>query len=415
LAKFYGNTNAAEKIFAAYNSSGEVAPRLVRRFGITEGNRQTLSLGMTLDELAHPEKYGAIEDLWLSQAPPGERLDEYVKKEWNHEAHIGETPESIIAEVLSFSSNAVAEADAVEKLVTKNHDEFERLRNDTRCIQAMAHSYTAKVRAAELVLRYDYSHDIHDMERAEKFLAESLENYRKLAALTTPTYHYANSMQTSQRKIPVPGGVRGGAGTNYLWSQLVPLYERELADFQTHLAELKGNANTNVTNHSIQPLSAAQFKLISTNAETYRAAAGAKVFTDENFAIQKLAPELNGLTGIRFSHEAAKAGHYQPIEFEAEEPVQVLVGYFKSTQPSWLQVPQLETAAQADERGGVDTVIENAATISDCPAVDIHAFRFDAGRQKLEPFGRGSFVIFGVVPQSAPINKRDANEGNSAP
>jgi hypothetical protein len=416
LASVYGNTNAAEKIFAAYNAAGEVAPRLVRRFGITEGNRQTLSLGMTLDQLVRPDKYGAIEDLWLSQAPAGERLGEYVKKEWNHEPHTGETPESIISEVLSYSSNAVAAADAAEKLVTKNRDEFERLRNDTRCIQAMAQNYAAKVRAAEWVLRYDYSHDIHDMEQAGKFLAESFVDYEKLTALTSPTYHYANSMQTSQRKIPVPGGIRGGAGTNFLWSQLVPMYQKELQDFQTHLAQLKGNANTAVTDESaIKPWPAAQFKLISKNAETYQVKAGAKVFSDEKFAIQKIAPELSGQIGIRISHETAKAGGYQPIEFEASEPVQVLAGYFKSPQAGWLQVPQLETAAQADERGGVDTVIENAAMISDCPNVDIHAFRFDAGRQKLELIGKGSFVILGVVPQSTSLNKRDAHLGSTAP
>ena len=107
LAEFYGNTNAAEKILEAYDDSGEVAPRLIRRFGITEGNRQTLLLGMTLDQLVNPARYGAIEDLWLSQAPPGERLDEFVKREWNHEPHIGETPDSIISEVLDYSSNAV--------------------------------------------------------------------------------------------------------------------------------------------------------------------------------------------------------------------------------------------------------------------------------------------------------------------
>ena len=146
LAAFYGNTNAAAKILDAYNAAGEVAPRLIRRFGITEGNRQTLSLGMTLDQLVNPDKYGAIEDLWLSQSPPGERLDEYVKKEWNHEPHIGETPESIIAEVLNESSNAVMAADAADPLVTNNRDEFERLRNDTHCIQAMAENYSAKVR-----------------------------------------------------------------------------------------------------------------------------------------------------------------------------------------------------------------------------------------------------------------------------
>jgi hypothetical protein len=89
--------------------------------------------------------------------------------------------------------------------------------------------------------------------------------------------------------------------------------------------------------------------------------------------------------------------------------VQVLVGYFKSTQKEWLQVPQLEFAAQADERGGMDTVIENAATISDCPGVDIHAFRFDGGRQKLDLIGKGSFVVLGIVPQAATLERRDAH------
>jgi hypothetical protein len=238
LAEFYGNTNAAEKILDAYNFSGEVAPRLIRRFGITEGNRQTLSLGMMLDQLVNPGKYGAIEDLWLSQAPPGERLDEFVKREWNHEPHVGETPDSIIADVLAESSNAVAAAAAAEPLVTKNHDEFERLRNDTLCIQAMAENYSAKVKAAEFVLRYNYSHDISDMENAEKFLAESFADYQRLSALASPAYQFANGMQTSQRKIPVRGG-GNGAGTNYLWSQLVPLYKTELENFQKTVAEIK--------------------------------------------------------------------------------------------------------------------------------------------------------------------------------
>ena len=91
--------------------------------------------------------------------------------------------------------------------------------------------------------------------------------------------------------------------------------------------------------------------------------------------------------------------------------MQVLVGYFDSNQKAWLQVPRLETAAQADERGGVDTVIENAAIISSSPNVNVHAFRFDAGRQKLELIGKGSFVILGVVPQSVQLEKRDSGLG----
>jgi hypothetical protein len=107
LTAFYGNQRGG-KILDAINDAGEVAPALIRRFGITEGNRQTLSLGMTLDQLVNPKRYGAIDDLWESQAPPGERLDEYVKKEWNHEPHSGETPESVIDDALTESSQAVA-------------------------------------------------------------------------------------------------------------------------------------------------------------------------------------------------------------------------------------------------------------------------------------------------------------------
>ena len=238
LAAFYGNTNAAEKILDACNLSGEVAPRLIRRFGITEGNRQTLSLGMTLDQLVNPMKYGAIEDLWLSQAPPGERLDEYVKKEWKHEPHAGETPPSIISEVLNYSARAVDAAETAAPLVTRNRDEFERLQNDVLCIRAMSRSYAEKVKAAEWVLDYGYSHDIGDLDRAESFLEQSLEDYQRLAALAEKTYRFANGMQTSQRKIPARGGIEG-VGTNYLWSQLVPLYKKELVDFQAKVAELR--------------------------------------------------------------------------------------------------------------------------------------------------------------------------------
>ena len=412
LSDFYGNTNAAEKILDACNESGEVAPRLIRRFGITEGNRQTLSLGMTLDELVDPKKYKAYDGLWLAQAPPGERLDEYVKKEWNHEPHTGETPESILREALDYSSNAVASVASISLRGLKNPEEFERLRNDTRCIQAMAETYAAKVKAAGLVLRYGYSHELGDLEQAEKYLAESFADYLNLSALASPVYHFANGMQTSQRKIPFPGGI-GGVGTNCLWSQLVPLYRKELEDFRAKVAELKrtGGQAPSGDDANVKAWPAADFKLIGTNAETYPVEVGARVFTDRNFAMQSLAPELKGLTGIRFSHEAAKKGRYQPIEFEASQPVQVLVGYFNSRNNEWLQVPDLETAAQADERGGVDTVIDNAVAISGCPNVDVHAFRYEAGKQKLELIGKGSFVVLGVVPQSVKLEKRDAAKG----
>lgn len=63
VGRFYGTTPAeAGDILEAYEQSGEIAPKLLRRFGITEGNRQTLLLGMFMSQLVNPYKYTIIRD-----------------------------------------------------------------------------------------------------------------------------------------------------------------------------------------------------------------------------------------------------------------------------------------------------------------------------------------------------------------
>lgn len=409
LAEFYGNTNAAAKILDACNDAGEIAPILIRRFGITEGNRQTLSLGMTLDQLVNPKRYGAIPDLWESQAPPGERLDEFMRKEWNQEPHAGETPESAIDEALRFSRRAVASIDSAAPDASKNRPESERLQNDIHCLRALVEFYAAKVSAAMHVLRYHYSQDTNDMKRAEGLLEGSVREFERLTKLTENTYQFANSLQTGHRKIPF-NGAANGAATNYHWSQVLPLYRKELESFRASVAELK-NGKPAASVGFTAPWPAANFRLVTTNAETYEVKVGARPFIDRQYTITALAPELNGLVGIRFSHEAAKNGRYQPIEFEVTEPVRVLIGYFQSERDLWLQVPNLDFASQADERGGIEVLIRNAAAIEACPPVNVHAFRYEPGRHKLELLGKGSFVVLGLVPQTVELKQRGAPGG----
>jgi DUF1680 family protein len=407
LAQMYGNTNAASLVLDAYNDAGECAPRLLRRFGITEGNRQTLSLGMTLDELVKPEKYRPFPELWESQSPPGERLAEYVEREWNRQPHTGETPPQIITEALDYSDRAVREIDAATPLVTQNHDEFRRLKNDVHCIRWLTEVYAQKVGAATHVLRYKLSQDIRDLDQAEFALAGSLEAYRRLADATAGTYRFANSMQTSQRKIPVSGGYRG-IGTNYHWTHLLPMYSKELQDFRMAVGQLQGTRGMTESGFIPASLRSTDFKLLSSNAEIYFVGTNVAVFSDKAWTIAGLAPELIGLRGIRFSHQAASAGRCEPIEFQVSEPVQVLIGYFRDKNPAWLQVPDLEAAAQADERGGYDPVLRNAVAIEGLPNVDVHAFRYEAGKHKLELIGKGSFIVLGIVPDSIKITPRDA-------
>ena len=81
LASFYGTTDAnADLIRKAFEQSGEIAPKLLRRFGITEGNRQCLLLGMFASQLINPYKYTVYPGFYESCGPEGEKLIEYVEK-----------------------------------------------------------------------------------------------------------------------------------------------------------------------------------------------------------------------------------------------------------------------------------------------------------------------------------------------
>ncbi|MBN2312915.1 MAG: hypothetical protein JXM79_03230 [Sedimentisphaerales bacterium] len=228
LAQIYGSEEAATHILETYNHSGLCAPMILRRFGITNGNRQTLSLGMTLDQLVNPEKYRLWPRLVDSDCPEGERLREYVEKEWKGQEHVGETPIEVIEQILRHSQAAVTEINLACGDVRMNRGEFERIRNDMLCIRAMSEYYAAKARAAMLVVRYEFSKDTADMEKALAFMEESLSHYRTLIDLTTETYDFANSLQMGIRKIPFTGS----DGQYKHWAECLGAYEKELKDFR---------------------------------------------------------------------------------------------------------------------------------------------------------------------------------------
>jgi hypothetical protein len=238
LFEFYGSKAAATHILAAYNHAGLCAPMLLRRFGITNGNRQTLSLGMTLDQLVNPSDYRLWPRLVDSDGPAGERLDTYVERQWKGQKHEGETPADVIREVISNSRRAVDQINLAQDHVRKNHEEFSRLKNDMLCIRAMSEYYAAKAQAAMSVLRYRFSRDVKDMNEALDFLQDSLDKYKELTGLTKDAYSYANSLQTGARKIPF----RGAGGAFKHWAECLSIYEKELSDFRRDLDELRVSA-----------------------------------------------------------------------------------------------------------------------------------------------------------------------------
>jgi len=407
LAEKYGcSPEQGKNILDAYEKSGEISPKILRRFGITDGNRQTMTLGMLMNELVDPEKYGLFSLLYNSEGPEGEMLSEYAAKEWKHQPHIGETPVQVANDIVAEGADAVAAINKAESSITHDKDEFGRLKNDMYCYNAMANSYAHKVNAALLVLRYKYSNDITDLEKALPELQTSLNDYKKLVDLTKDRYLYANSMQTKQRKIPVGGN----DGKNKTWAELLPYYQREYDNFKKNIDSLKSPQATAKKQERIQLVDA----VVDVKGQNfYKLSAGEHPFSDTTASIKNIAPELANLQCIKLDRNTqAKSG--TTITFTNAKPIKVLVGYFASKLPQYLQEPQLETDASANDNGQADVKIANAIQIEATPPVNVHTYSFKPGTNTLT-LGKGECLILGFVDDSATIPVYDAglsNEGN---
>jgi len=408
LAERFGCDEAhGKEILEAYEQSGEIAPKILRRFGITDGNRQTMTLGMTMGELVDPEKYGLFSLLYNSEGPEGEMLSEYALKEWKHETHKGETPVKVLNDIMDEGHKAVAAIEQSSTDIKSNKAEFGRLKNDIYCYDALAESYAHKAKAALSILRYKYSNDISDLEKALSEMQISLDQYKKLVDLTKSSYLYANSMQTGARKIPLSGK----GGKNKTWAELLPFYQQELDNFKRNLDSLK-SPQANAGEKKRTRLTSTTITLSSAD-NTYKLSPGTTVFKDTTAVVKNIAPELAGLQGIKLT-KSEQVTNGTTISFNSAKPVKVLVGFFESKEKRYLKEPQLETDASANDYGQADIKIANAIQIAGMPPVNVHTYTFGAGTNKLN-LGKGVCLVLGFVNEDANVPVYDAglsNEGN---
>ena len=406
LAERFGEGEAAARILEALNEAGECAPMLLRRFGITEGNRQTLSLGMTLDQLVHPESYGAYAGLWESHAPPGERIDVFVERELQGLPHEGETPPGVIGRVLDHSARASSAIDRAAPLVTADREEFARLRNDIHCIREMSEHYAAKVRAAIEVKRHEHDGEVEHLRSALGHLEESVEAYRRLEARTRDTYRYANSLQIGHRRIPFRGEFDGRPAF-FHWTQVLPEYERELENFRQELAREEILAAGGSLPEETRRLPALPYRVTGEMAG-FGLEEGAKPFDDGDQTIAALAPELVGLRGVRVSQAAQRGDGGSSVAFEASQPAKVLVGYFDAPDDSrFAKPPNPDVDSRSADHGGVEVTLRHALTLEGMPPVNVHVFEYEPGPRRFDPRGAGLYLFLGVVPGETPIGRRD--------
>lgn len=404
LATHYGSpTYIGDSILKAYNESGEIAPKLLRRYGITDGNRQTLTLGMLMTQLINPFRYGLFNLLYTSESPEGEMIVDFAEKEAKGEKHIGETPMQIAKEVIEHGEKAVAAIDKALPFIAKNKAAFLHVQNDIRSYQELAQFYSWKAKAAMQVLKYKYSHNLSDLQMALPLLQKSVDHFTKLAALTKDAYLYANSMQTQQRKIPVPGT----NATMKTWVELLPVYQKELDNFTRHLDSLKTVPPGSLPKE-ILPLTIANVQSLKGADSSYTVKNGTSVFGDSMVNIAAVAPELVGMQGLYFNKlkQQAEGTH---LQFSCTQPVTLLIGFLKDKDkdPKYIPEPQLEIDASANDYGQAEIKIANAVVMSGMPLVNVHAYTFAAGSNTLD-LGKGIALVLGFTDGKQPLKPRDA-------
>lgn len=370
-------------LLASYELSGQCAPEVIRRLGITEGNREVLSLGMTMPQLIDAARFNPAQTLWTADAPDGERLDEWVANEVHGVKHHGENPLSVAADAAGKSTEAVKEAEAAAPgIAADGMPEYERIVNDMRAIQYLMAFYNAKVQSAALVMRYGYDHNLSDLTQARPFLAQSVDEFAKLTQLTGKTYRNAAGMETSQRQIPV----RGGPKTNH-WRDLLPVYQKELATFDSRLSALRsGSQISEAKPHQLPEIG---FTLQPGGGEVFTVAKGASLYSDADAPITSVVPELDGLKGIRVStHQET------PIHFTLDKPAQILVGFFKSNSRKQMNVsPDTEQW---------NIVLPNAVSEAKGLPITVWAKPLPAGENDLD-LGKGAYVVLGFIPENTHI------------
>ena len=287
-----------------------------------------------------------------------------------------------------------------------NKAEFERLKNDMHCYKALAYHYAEKAEAALAILQYKYSNDIKDLEKGLLLLEKSVHRYKELVSLTDATYLYANSMQTQQRKIPM----RGVNGTYKQWSEMLPVFEKELNTFKHKIDSLKQSAS--VVMAEVKPFTNAVVRIADNTAISSKITKGGKAFADTNLLINSFAKQLEGLQAVNFNYKQ-QLTQSTSISFECDKPVKVLVGYFKTQRAAftkdtiYLKEPELETNASADDYGQAEIKISNAIAIEGLPPVNIHTYSFKAGKNTLK-LEKGVCLILGFVDGNTVIPIYDA-------
>ena len=157
-----------------------------------------------------------------------------------------------------------------------------------------------------------------------------------------------------------------------------------------------GAANPVPVQQQAAPWAAAPFDVLSSGHPTFLTADVGHVFTGRKNCIVRVAPELQGLKGVKLPAALYEKGSYAPLKLRFKEPVKVLLGFFKDNSPAYRPAPAGKP------------LLDSALSVTGLPPVQVYALSYGKGSQVINPQGKGLFVVLGVVKARQQLTPRNA-------
>jgi hypothetical protein len=216
LADRYGS-DAAPHVLAAFERSADVLPGIQRLLWLGNDNHTVVAAGATLDQLA---KAAGVPFL---PTPGTVRIPRFIEGLKRGEKLEGQTPVQFLAQKAAEAEAALGEAEIGARAAKLNQADAERIASDLRAVAWVARFHRDKVEAAVAKSLADAGIDKREnRDRWTASLRWSVDDFRQLTDLTKGTYDSLSDVPAwnPTRALPCP----------YHWSDLLPLYEKELAE-----------------------------------------------------------------------------------------------------------------------------------------------------------------------------------------
>jgi hypothetical protein len=216
LAERYG-ADSAPHMLKAFEDSADVLPGIQRLLWLDNSNHTLVASGITLEQL---EKAPGIPFL---PTPGVVRIPKWIETLKQGKPVEGQSPLDFLAQRVTQSEAAFSSAQRGAQAATVNKEDAERIVTDMLAVTWVAKFYRDKLEAASAKAKFDAGIDkLRNRELWTNALRESVNDFRQLTDLTHRTYESMSDVPAwfPTRKLPCP----------YHWTDLLPIYEKELAE-----------------------------------------------------------------------------------------------------------------------------------------------------------------------------------------